>query len=545
MVSWEAMYELVGPEAPHIGWAVIAQPFETQIGDLNFTFPMGKGTSIYYSLVFQLPKWDWQVRKVDEWVDISPTNTQYYQATTQQKQNLEAIIKQGLTSAAQAVADLELLKHDLRRYREIMDYIESNDEHALKSIFIDQVDFHAGGTGQGAGRLSMSFMQQANILPAIVSHFYMMNSLEDLEKHEYLSTLPRVEKLMLKTKWINYEEWKKLFCREVRERYQNLLALIRSRRMSIDEYRQWLTPYIAKHKLLEEGLSRPDVRKKFITTPFMPQGQVLSWQQIDLFVWYHLTIKEISSRAGEVEVNIPALDDFVKRNFIFDLAADFPKRVQQKLRARGEKSLKEEYPWITEEWVEKTYQELRGTRTSLKEIEADWYPYYSVFPISYIRAVFKTPDGREMEDITFKIRGQLWSKNLVLVKLLEIKAKEEEFNRYVNKLLGLERETINYRREGKKFVTDTGKEFDSMEEMKKAYPEDFYVLSEMPVEPKKDILRPVKDFFDFFGIKFFFKKGGPYERDFYERIPNFHCMFVGARYNQLINFLQKKAGVGK
>ncbi|OYT57225.1 MAG: hypothetical protein B6U68_02165 [Candidatus Aenigmarchaeota archaeon ex4484_14] len=545
MVSWKAMYELVGPEAPHIGLGLIVQPLETHIEDLNFTLPMGKGTSLYYSLVFQLPKWDWNVWKVDEWIDVSPAHTQLYQVTTQQKQTLESTIKQGLTSAAQAVADLELLKHDLRKYREIMDYIEAKDEHSLKSIFVDQVDFNAGGTGQGAGRLSMSFMQQANILPAIVSHFYMMESLDDLEKHEYLSTLPRVEKLMLKTKRINYEEWKKLFCREVRERYQNLLALIRSRRMSIDQYREWLKPYIAKHKLLNEGMSRPDVRAKMLESRLRYSGQVISYNRIELLSWYHLIIKEVTSRAGELEINAPALDDFVKRNFIFDLAADFPKKTQEKLRADGEKSLKEQFPWITEEWVEKTYTSLLGTRNKIGVLEANWYPYYTVFPITYDRIVFRTPDGREMEDITFDIRGQVWSKNLVLVKLLEIKAKQEEFERYVNKLIGLEKETINYRKEGKKFVTDNGKEFNSLEEMTEEYPKEFYVLSEMPVEPRRNLLGPVRDFFDFFGIKFFFKKGGPYERDFYERVPNFHCMFCGARYNQLINFLQKKAAVGE
>lgn len=159
-------------------------------------------------------------------------------------------------------------------------------------------------------------------------------------------------------------------------------------------------------------------------------------------------------------------------------------------------------------------------------LEANWYPYYTVFPITYDRIVFRTPDGREMEDITFDIRGQVWSKNLVLVKLLEIKAKQEEFERYVNKLIGLEKETINYRKEGKKFVTDNGKEFNSLEEMTEEYPKEFYVLSEMPVEPRRNLLGPVRDFFDFFGIKFSSRKVGPMKEIFMRGCRTFIACFV-------------------
>ncbi|MCD6216165.1 MAG: hypothetical protein J7J92_03815 [Candidatus Aenigmarchaeota archaeon] len=546
MVSWNAIYALVGPEAPHHGLGCYAQPYEAKTS-LDFTGKIGTGTNLFYALVFQIPKWGWKEIKVDEWINISPVHAQYFQLTTQQKEQLESKIKQGLASVSQAVADLELLKHDLRKYREFINYIENKDEASLKAIFVDQVDFYTGGAAQGAGRLSMAFMRNANIMPTIVQDFMSMQSLEDLEKDKYLSNLPKVERDMLKVKWKAYEQWKHIFSREVKERYKSLLNLVRSRRMSVEEYKNWLKPYIAKHKLIEEGLSRPSIRKAEPGKYYKSAAQAVSENSIEIFAWYYIDVAEFKKTSGELfgEKSPPVLDEFIKRNFIFDLAADFP-NIRKKLRKNGEKCLVEEFPWITEKWVEQKTKELIAEGsfwTSGKEQD-----YYSVFPIKMQRDVYRLPDGSELEDITFDISGKMVSKNILLVKLLEIKAKHEEFERYVNQLVGSEKylETVRYIKKGKKFVAE-GKEFETMDKLREEYPEEFYKLEE-DKEKKRGFLTkitdPIHSFFNYFGIPLKFLKRGPYERDFYDRIPNFHLMTVGGRFNTIVNFLQSQMGVG-
>jgi hypothetical protein len=74
--------------------------------EINYTGAPGKASGLYYSLFFQLPKWGWTVAKADEWIEVSPTHKEYYDRTVSTKQALEATIKTGLASAAQAVADL-------------------------------------------------------------------------------------------------------------------------------------------------------------------------------------------------------------------------------------------------------------------------------------------------------------------------------------------------------------------------------------------------------------------------------------------------------
>src|SRR3989338_395082 len=95
---------------PILGEAVCCMP-ENQNTFLNPSTNIGGCSGLYYSLVFQLPKWGYSLRKLNEWMDVSPVYAEAYNLTIEQKHKLEAQIKEGLRSAAQSVADFELLKH--------------------------------------------------------------------------------------------------------------------------------------------------------------------------------------------------------------------------------------------------------------------------------------------------------------------------------------------------------------------------------------------------------------------------------------------------
>ena len=106
---------------------------------INPTGPPGFCQGIFHGMAFELGKDGWQGRlNVHEWMDISPVHPQYYQMTMQQRENLEARIKQGLASISQSVSDLELVDHDVRKYDEYMDYLtglKDDDEITKISIF--------------------------------------------------------------------------------------------------------------------------------------------------------------------------------------------------------------------------------------------------------------------------------------------------------------------------------------------------------------------------------------------------------------------------
>jgi chaperonin cofactor prefoldin len=134
---------------------------------LDYTTKLGGCTGVYYGLMFQLGKWGFQSFKVQESIFVSPINKGYYELVIGEKEKLSQQIKSGLASIAQAYADLELILHDLRKYREYVslfnkikkvevlknkkkseEEIKIAEEEAkraiqtLRSIFIDQVDIH-------------------------------------------------------------------------------------------------------------------------------------------------------------------------------------------------------------------------------------------------------------------------------------------------------------------------------------------------------------------------------------------------------------------
>ena len=264
-------------------WAVSA---ENQTMVLNPTGYPGWITGIYLSLVFSLPKDKYKIVKVSEAIDVSPEHQQYWQITLAQKEALEQKIKQSLVSISQSVADLELVLTDLQRYEEFARWLkdlESEEkekrkraELLLKSMFVDQVDYHVGGTGEGPGRLSMVFMRNRNIMPTIVQDFMQMESKKDLEPGGRFANIPEVEKNFLRTKWMAYEEWLKIFRSNVQRRLDELRTLAESRKKTIEEMREWIKPTIIRYKMLKDALENPKTRKASPHNFARPIGHAVS-----------------------------------------------------------------------------------------------------------------------------------------------------------------------------------------------------------------------------------------------------------------------------
>ena len=514
----------------YLGKVVIGSPPD-HVTKVNPTMPPGGSDRIYYSLCFQLPKDEFLIQKFDEYIEVSPVHAQYYQITMKQKEDLENKIKAGLTSAAQAIGDYELIAHDLRKYKEFMEYIEEKDERSLKAIFVDQVDYYSGGMGEGAGRLSLSFMQQKNIMPTIVQDFYELNSEEDLEKNPRFKDIPTVEKSMLRTKWRAYQTWKKLFISEVNSRYKRIKELHDSRKKSIEEYRNWLKPYITRHMILKEGFSEPSVRKEEAGF-FAPAGEASVVNVITLWAWKWLTLEEFQRVPAEFQAMkpIPADDEWTRKELIFD----------------RKKGLAAEYPWITPSWVNKAIKEIYSDGWMKKD-----YLYYTFYQIKPIKRIFKYADGTEVEDTDWWFRSTLFSQNAMLVKLLELKAKQEEINRYIDSLLGLPQdediESIVMKNIDKKDVVELSlKEYNKDKDKDKQV--DKKIVKEILKQvrgSKKSRLKPISDFFDFFELPLMFFNKGPYETNVSYRISKFFLGPMGSKLDSYKKLVLDRAGWGK
>ena len=507
------------------GWCLT--PFEAHVR-INFTGPVGSCSAIYYSLVFQLGKWEYVRHKADEFLEVSPIHGQYYQLSHKQREEIEGRIKAGLASASQAVADLELLMHDMRKYKEFLHYMgyltksemnpkhtgddgedidfsidsdekkrkereKKTDSHSLKAVFVDQVDMH---TGEGISMRSI-----VSRWPTLITDFMRMQD-KDLKPEDIMKELnvSKAEAVVLVTKNKLYQEWKRLFMAQLKDRYIRIQELVRSRKVSIDKYREWLKPSIARHDMLNEGLSSDIGRSIFKTQSIWATGHALAFSVVTLWVWKDFITPELMKGGSEDYAKKPVLpagkpiDRWTVNNLIF-----------------GDMGIVNKYPWITLDWCQQKLNEFHD----ISGVTPGWLsrkPYYSFFEIKMEKGNVRTPTGDEIEDAIFDVNLAVMSKNVMFVKLLDLAAKQESLNMYIDNLLGIKHEIG-----GKKIEPVTSNIFSS-----------------------------ARKFTEFFKFPFQFYKGkGPYERDFNDRITKYYLApIAGDRYGPITGFIKKKAGFG-
>jgi len=543
------------PEKPTSGKLLVTGPSQpimvedvvNQIEDVNYTGPPGKASALYYSLVFDLPKKGWKVLKVDEWIEVSPTHKEYYERTISTKQALEATIKTGLTSAAQAVADFELMSHDLRKYKEILDYMHSGDEHSLKAMFIDQVDLH---TGDGISMRSI-----APRWPTIITDF-MKLTVKDTDPDAIAKKLnvSKAEGVILATKSKLYNEWKTLFLASAKSRYETLRGMVEGRRKTIQEYRNWLKPYLSRFKMTKLGGERPKIRGEIMKSFLDVVGISTFMNGINVWTWRPLRQLEFRKPAAEMETGptgqnfyIYPYDDYIRENLVLDpqkgLAALYPwLRTPRKYCRRdkkfcpadavkcggcGSSALQDRF--LADEIVE-------------KEILPNWrefglYPeelYYTYMEIEVLRSGTRLPVG-EIEDIVFHIVNYSVSQNVMLVKMLELKCREMELEKYIDEILGIKFEN----REIAEVLT---------EEFPKLFPK-----KSEPGNPVsmffRDVMNAWKEMYKgmeklrlprFQRLQFI--KPGPYETED-ERLTEQFFTVSGGQFANVVEFLKQRMGV--
>jgi len=545
---------IAGPNLKSLGHYVCICPVEPPAIEeadnkgieVNYTGKPGTASGIYFSLVFQLPKWGWTVLKADEWIEVSPTHKEYYDRTASTKQMLESTIKTGLTSAAQSVADYELMSHDLRKYKEILVYFDKKDEHSLKSMFVDQVDVHTDMPGQ-----PISMRSIAPRWPTIIADFMRLKDEDDTpEKVQKALEVSRAESVILATKNKLYKNWKEIFKDTAKERYTMISGMVKSRKKTIEEYKEWLKPYISRFRMTKLGSERSALRKKTLESFADVTGISSFANDIHLFTWKILRTAEFRKPASEIkkDFSINPYDEYVRNVLIlgdgYSLASIYPwLRYDRKychkckkyfapgiIECPGCGSISLEDKKLADEIVEKDIL----PRWKRKEMGLDPYEVYYLFlDYDVFRVGTRLPSG-ELEDITFNIKTCVISQNILLLKLLEMECRDRELENYINEMLGIRFEERNI----EEMVA---------EEFPNLYPKT------KPSESKAYI-RGIKEGFNnytnFLGkiklpkvgnLRFF--KPGSYEKDFRERISKHYSTVAGAQFVGIVDFLKIKMGV--
>lgn len=510
----------------HLGDFVIVRPTD-QWMRINPTTVMGGCSGIYYAMMFQFPKWYYATHKIDEWMEVSPQYADTYNLTVAQKQKIEAAIKGGLQSAAQAVADYELLRHDYRKYREILDYwkMGRKDDHVLRSLFVDRVDAF---TGEGYSLVTM-----ARRWPTIITDFIRMKeNWTDMENIKKELQVSQAEATVLKTKNELYKEWKTIFFPDVKERFVRIKNLMQSREKSVDEYRDWLKPYISRYKLMKE---RTEVKpSEYLSNVYMVPGfgQAAAYSGVRFFAWQGFVPGEMHKPERIIERGHPyGVDpyDHVVKEWIPRIEEKYKVHIYETEmeRKEGEKTNKPgPYTIVVRKLIEDA-KKLDEPHATIRKMDPHAL-YYRLFDITCDKSMIKTPKGWEKEDMVIYISHYLISQNILLLILLELEAKDLAFDKYVNEIIGVKEVEEEIRREVEKEFAEGVKE--EKEGGVKRFREGMGSAGERVLgawrRVSKYVIRP-----------------GPYENAFKERVTKMYLIPMAAYYFGLEEYLKWKMGV--
>ncbi|MFH1623147.1 MAG: hypothetical protein ABIA12_01350 [Candidatus Aenigmatarchaeota archaeon] len=432
-------------------------PRSVSSNDINFTSFPGKCSATLFSLMFWFGKLGYRVVKAEDSMEISPMHTQYYQITIQQKQTLERQIKEGLAGITQAITDFELLFHDLRKYKDFLNYFNAKDaakkakddaaiekaNQSLKAVFIDQVDVHTGER--------VALRNIAGRWPTIISDFMRLkDSDSDPRKIAKDYGVSEAEGVVLATKNKLFGEWADTFGRVVKDRYDRLLGMVKARKFSIDEYKTMLKPYIERYKSIHEVGPGTSPTSKALSW-LRPGAQASSIDTARIWAFKPMTRPEPTRITYE---NYGGKENILKAKFCPSFAAIIRKNIGKLKEAKldelplspcGIEPL-DKWVWALYKYIEDEYEvnfsleellKFRNEFVGIKEWGGSPEPYFKCFDAEVVRVIIRLPDGTELEDMTFNpLHFYLESHNMMFLRFLEIKAQDKRLEKYINDMLG-------------------------------------------------------------------------------------------------------------
>lgn len=556
-VFMDMVDEIVKDKIPGFvpGEAITIMPENAYIS-LNITTPLGKASAIAMGLVFLLRKDGFKTERIEEAMEVSPVHAQYYALTMKQKEELEARIKTILASLSAAVADLELLEHDLRKYREFMRHFELMEEgikeknvekirradSTLRSIFIDQVDVH---TGPG---IALKLITEK--WPTVIVDFMKLTD-EDVEAGAIAKKLgiSPAEATILATKNKLYLEWRDMFKTTVQERYRRILSLVESKKKSIEELKASARPVLLRYKSIREIGETREGRELLIRLSWLrPAGMAVSIEISKLWAWKTFVPPEFYMPTTEVKkvrrkiARVRKIPREFKEWLKAEIGPEEYRKKEVTVPPFGIEPLDRWALYLIKE-LQNFYKrygvEIKFTAEELLNLREELVselvepppkgvfppsPYFVVNEIGTERVILRFPDGTELEDLTFNLRTKLESMNLLLVRYAEMKAKNKMIENYIDELLG---------------------------EMSKGRPIEELLRREFPalkgvprVEVKPKVLKPPFTLFGKIQRIFPIVRPGPYEKVFFDRITKMYLAEISRRsFARYVGYLKKSVGV--
>ena len=579
------------------GMGMNANNFEGEI-TIDITTPLGGMTGQYYSLMFEMGRRGFAIFKVEESIDVSPVFKQYYDLTIQQKQALEAQVKSGLGQIATAIHDFELISHDLRKYKEYLDYFtkieqgetllkskkkEEKDKgeqskkegmQTLRSVFIDQVDAHTGE--------QIALKTITTRWPTIIVDFMRLDDKDvDQKKIADKSGISEAEASILATKNKLFIEWRdNLFKPTLTQRYQHVVRLVEARKTSIEKYTEMLKPVIARFKIINDALENPGGRVVPWRSFFQPASQAYSMDRTRLWAFlplgpaekYKVTreyldqvsprkagftrneieqliavgrLKEKDDQGRKIDMVVPALPvepsiDEIVRKYVPKVEEYYNVKISIADVFDARKRLTDLFLRKAMETVGQRAYKSIGDYVA-PGVTWQFSPYYVFLDIPYPRTVIRNPNGTEMEDVMIEnmtVQGR--TQNVIIVCLLEVMAREKQLENYISQLVG----------------EVGGSDLKPIEELvKEQYPEIFGKPA-TKMMTGVDIAKGAKhfqwflgDFMEMIGRKWgihfdWLRARGPYEFAMDDRIAEvFQLENMMQGYFFVLRYLQKGAGV--
>ncbi|MEM5811414.1 MAG: hypothetical protein QXG91_01595 [Candidatus Aenigmatarchaeota archaeon] len=458
----------------------ILHPFA--IEKVNPTLKVGAGSALFFKTIGFFKKNGFEIYKVEDSVEITPLFPTY-QSIIKEKEQIIAQIKQHLASIATAIADVDLVKHDLRKYKEFATLLRNikkgkelikqgkkeegkkifkQADQSLRSIFIDQIDVHTGET--------VALKLIAPRWPTIISDFMKLDDEDkDQEQIKNKYNVSEAEAVILATKNKLYLEWRdNLFGKAVEERFKELMKLLEMRKKSVEEYKNMCRPLIARYRAVKE-MTGPRI---YTIAALRHSAQASMVDKVVMYAWRPILPKEIAKKTRTMFEHIrPGLPTSVIKGVGF--YDDEIKYIKEELRKRGEKLSSEEVFFLEKERLESLPIEPsidNVVRKGIKLIEneykveinpldvfqarlrlvqffkqitsmqlAETWPYsgyYAFLEIPIDRVYGRLPNGAEFEDVTVELKGYLRTQNFIILQYLELIAIEKSADKFIKEMLG-------------------------------------------------------------------------------------------------------------
>jgi len=240
---------------------------------------VGFPTDIYFKVITLIKDgFHYEVKKYKDWIEINP-NSPYHQDILQRKQSLEQNVGRILSNMSDMRRDIELINHDLRKFEQVLGHFKENKQDSLKSDFVDLVDSQ---TPSGMHKLVAS-----GKFPTLVIDFFKIENKEDIEKLKVSNS----EKGLLRTKWMLYQEWLKMYSKGVEERVKMLREELNNRKAAIENYKKSIEPYLKAIHKIKISQSDPEDYSG-LDDPMMIEGYDTTVSGVELWCWAPISVEK-------------------------------------------------------------------------------------------------------------------------------------------------------------------------------------------------------------------------------------------------------------